>query len=70
MFYLYLLFIIAFKNNCLSTRVAKEKLQKANCTYFAAGIVAEQVMEFLPTMSKVAEPDNLHLIFSNSDSGF
>jgi hypothetical protein len=65
-----LLFIIAVKNNCLSTRFATEKLQKANCTRFVAGNLAEQVMELFPGMSKVVQPDSLHLIFYNSDSRF
>jgi hypothetical protein len=35
-----------------------------------AGKVAEEVMEFLPAMSNVAEPDNLHVFICNSDSRF
>jgi hypothetical protein len=51
-------------------RFAKEELQKANCTYFVADNMAEQVMELLPALSKVAEPDNLHLVLCNDDSRF
>jgi hypothetical protein len=54
----------------LSTRFAKENIQKTTCTYFVAGNVAEQVMELLPAMSKAAEPDNQHLIFCNSEYRF